>query len=316
MAAVAAAAIALSACAASSDDDAASDALEAPAALDTEERPTASEESEGGSSQPGQIGTSQIDLGTVGRDVIVEMRVTMTSTDLRATVEGIMRSASGAGGGVASSDVDYGTSDSDEPSVDGHAVLIVKVPPEQVDGVLSALDDIGTVTGIATDAQDVTQQLTDLDVQILNARRSVDRVRELLDQATDLRTVVEIEADLTQRQTRLEQLEATQQALTDRVAYATLTIDVTAVPVADPGAADTGDGGIRDAFADGWNAFLGVLFAIGFVLAVLAPFLGAVALIALVAWLVARQLQRRDQRPAKHALNADEDQRERASPRG
>ena len=312
---------ALAACAGSTDDDsAAADsvndeaaAVEAPAA--TEEGGETAGDSRGSVTgiQPGGI-----DLGTIGRDVIVEMRVTMTSTDMRATVQGVMRAAGTAGGGVASSDVDYG-----EPSTDGepmgHAVLVVKVPPDRVEDVLSSLDDVGTVTAVATDAQDVTQQLVDLDVQILNARRSVDRVRELLDQATDLRTVVEIEADLTQRQTRLEQLEATQLALSERVAYATLTVEVESVPIA-PAEGATDDDGIRDAFAAGWDAFVGAMFAIGFVVAVLAPFLVTVAIIGLVAWLVTRRLQHRTTHdhgrgPDRGVSDADEERRASASHR-
>ena len=62
---------------------------------------------------------------------------------------------------------------------------------------------------------------------------------------------------------------------------------------------DESDDGIGDAFRSGWDAFLGVLFAVGFVLAVLAPFLALAALVLAIAWIVAKPRRRRP--PARSA---------------
>ena len=194
------------------------------------------------------------------------------------------------------SDIDYGTGtdgsgtddvDADRPSdVDGQGAAC------QLGAVLIGLDEIGTVLSSNQQAQDVTDQLVDLAVRISNAEQSVERVRGFLDEATDLRQMVDLESELTRRQTDLERLLATQANLTERVALSTLTIDVfptTAAPVA----ADEGSDSIGDAFRSGWSTFLGVLFAVGFVLAILAPFLALAALVLLIASIVSRPWRHR-----------------------
>lgn len=262
----------------------------------------------------GALGNADVagtDLTNLGRDIAIEMHVTMTSEDLRRTVQGIMRSAAAHGGAVFASDIDYGVDladdgdTSDDAAVTGRATLTVKVPPAELGAVLTGLDELGTVLSTNQQAQDVTDQLVDLSVRIRNAEQSVDRVREFLEATTDLRQMVDLEGELTRRQTDLEQLLATQANVTERVALSTLTIDVYPASAAPDPVEDDNDG-IGDAFRSGWNAFLGVLFAVGFVLAILAPFLLLAALVLAVAWIVARPLRRPPmRRDAAEATAAD-----------
>jgi hypothetical protein len=64
------------------------------------------------------------------------------------------------------------------------------------------------------------------------------------------------------------------------------------------------DDGIGDAFRSGWDAFLGVLFAVGFVLAILAPFLLLAAVVLVIAWFIARPRRRRPLRRDADAATA------------
>ncbi len=226
-----------------------------------------------------------IDLGAIGRDVIVEMQVSMSSDDVARTVAAITSRASALGGGIESSNVDYGDPTAPETSA-GFATLVVKVPPVAVEDLIRGLGDTGTVRSITQSAQDVTDQLVDLDVRIANARQSVVNVREFMDRTQNLNELVTLEAELTRRQTELEQLEAQQRNLSDRVALSTVTIGiVSSASVPEP---DT-DGGIRDAFADGWSAFVGLLYGVVVVFAVLAPFLATGIVVAALAWWAVRR---------------------------
>ncbi len=233
-----------------------------------------------------------LDLGVIGRDVIIEMHVTMGSDDIAATVASITNEANRLGGGVAQADVNYGT------GVDGgFATLVVKVPPDQVDRLLDGLNRTGEVRSIGQSAQDVTEQLIDLDVRIENARESVESVRRFMDQAVALTDLVTLEGELTRRLTELELLEAQQRNLSDRVALSTVTIEVfpsEQVPEIEQ------DPGILDALQDGWNAFVAFLFGVVYVLAVLAPFL----IVGGFAALAVRWFLRRRQRAATEATPA------------
>ncbi|CAN5401043.1 hypothetical protein BH23ACT3_BH23ACT3_13630 [soil metagenome] len=267
------------------DDDAADSADRADSADSADSADTAEP---GAARSGGSGGVGGFDLGEIGRQVAVEMRITMRTGDLRAAVDGILAAASAGGGGVAATDVDYGTD-----TRDGRATVVVKVPPRALNALLSGLDDLGEVTNIGQDALDVTDQLTDLDVRIRNAEQSVDRVRGLLAEATDLREVIDLESELTRRQTDLERLQATERNLEERVSFATVTIQVfptsAAVAEADP---ET-DPGIADGFRTGWDAFVGVLFGLTYGLAVIAPVLAVTLLVLLIGWRVLARQRRR-----------------------
>ncbi|HEX4982563.1 MAG TPA: DUF4349 domain-containing protein, partial [Ilumatobacteraceae bacterium] len=305
-------AVALVACADDDDQSSSFDAAtatEAPARDGDEQLAAATEETvspaDTAPTEPavGALGGAEIagsDLANLGRDIAIEMQVTMTTEDLRRTVQGIRQSAAAHGGAVFASDIDYGNADgsgadgndTDEPAPTGRATLTVKVPPAELGAVLSGLDELGTVLSTNQQAQDVTDQLVDLSVRIRNAEQSVDRVREFLEATTDLRQMVDLEGELTRRQTDLERLLATQANLTERVALSTLTIDVYPATAA-PDPVDDADDGIGDAFRSGWDAFLGALFAIGFVLAILTPFLALAAVVLAIAWIVVKPRRRR-----------------------
>jgi hypothetical protein len=246
------------------------------------------------SDQAAAVETAGVDWGSLGRDVIVELHVQMETDDIARTVAAITADAVNAGGGVASSDVSYGTENAEgEPNHDGHAVLVVKVPPAEVARVLGNLDASGRVLSMNQSSQDVTDQLIDLDVRIANKRASVENVRTMMEQAADLNQLVALEAELTWRQTELEQLEAQQRSLSDRVALSTITIEVRPAPDAGPNAGPAADDdSIGDAFGKGWDAFATLLFGVAFVLAALAPFIVTAAVVGLLAWIVMRARRR------------------------
>lgn len=294
--------LALSACGGDDSDTAASSAT-APPTIEA-----AAEAGDGGlaigdtngdvnGSAPSDPGTGSIDLGSIGRDVIIEMHVVVASDDIRRAVAVISASAASLGGGIASSDVNYPVEG--EPGGGGYAVVVVRVPPDEVTRLLSGLEDTGDVRSINQTAQDVTEQLVDLDVRIENARQSVTNVRAFMDKTENLSELVTLEAELTRRQTELEQLEAQQRNLGDRVAFSTVTIEV--VPT-DSIPEPAEDKGIGDAFGDGWHAFTSLMFGLGYAIAVIAPFLVAGAVLALIAWRVVRR-----RRPTAAANPAPDD---------
>ena len=80
---------------------------------------------------------------------------------------------------------------------------------------------LGTVVNQTQQAEDVTAQFVDLESRIATARDSVARVREFLGRTTNVNELAGLEAELTRRETELEQLVATQQGLAARAALAT-----------------------------------------------------------------------------------------------
>ena len=227
---------------------------------------------------------SGFDIGAIGRDVIIEIQVVVGTDNIQRTIGSIMADVAALGGGVAFSNIDYGVGWA-KGGGSGFATLVVKVPPEGVDRLLAGLDDTGTVHSISQSAQDVTEQLVDLDVRIRNARESATRVWEFMGRTERLSDLVVLEGELTRRQTDLERLEAQQRNLSDRVAMSTVTIDVVPTESVEDDDPDT----IGEAFSTGWDLFVAAMSTTGLVLALLTPFLILAALLALVVWFVVRR---------------------------
>lgn len=233
-------------------------------------------------------------VGDFGRDLIVDAGVTMMTPNVGEAVDDVIRIAGQNGGAVYNADV---TIDDplDDGSVPGSGTIVIRIPPTQLDGLIDDLRGVGTLRNQTQSVDDVTEQLVDLDIQIRQAFESVERMEAILAETTDFDGLVAAETELVRRQTAYERLLAAQRNIDDRVALSKLTVEVRyQAPGTEPvPVIDEGDKGIADAFSDGWNAFVGVLFGFAFVLAVAAPFLAVLLVVAGMAWILTRRVRRR-----------------------
>ncbi|MFC7791174.1 DUF4349 domain-containing protein [Streptomyces cinereoruber] len=164
--------------------------------------------------------------------------------------------------------------------------IVLRVPQGKYDSVLAELAGTGKLLNRKADAQDVTDQVVDVQSRIATQRASVARVRELMDRADKLSDVVTLEAELSRRQADLEALLAQQSSLKDRTSLATITLQLTEKRKEEPKdeePKDEGRPGFLDALSGGWNALVGVAAWVLVVLAALAPWL-AVGLAAFLLW--------------------------------
>ncbi|GGR42814.1 hypothetical protein GCM10010497_52730 [Streptomyces cinereoruber] len=164
--------------------------------------------------------------------------------------------------------------------------IVLRVPQGKYDSVLAELAGTGKLLNRKADAQDVTDQVVDVQSRIATQRASVARVRELMDRADKLSDVVTLEAELSRRQADLEALLAQQSSLKDRTSLATITLQLTEKRKEEPKdeePKEEGRPGFLDALSGGWNALVGVAAWVLVVLAALAPWL-AVGLAAFLLW--------------------------------
>ncbi|WP_432135895.1 MULTISPECIES: DUF4349 domain-containing protein [unclassified Streptomyces] len=181
-----------------------------------------------------------------------------------------------------------------------HTRVVLRVPVEKYQAVLTGLQGTGKLVERTAKAQDVTDQVVDVDSRVRSQRASVARVRELMDRATELSDVLSLEAELSKRQADLESLLARQASLKDRTSLATitLTLDTPPAPDEDEDGGKDDDPGLLDALAGGWDAFVSVLRWVAVVVAAVLPFAVA-ALVLVLVWLrVVRPRRRRAAAPA------------------
>ncbi|WP_030249050.1 MULTISPECIES: DUF4349 domain-containing protein [unclassified Streptomyces] len=180
--------------------------------------------------------------------------------------------------------------------------VVLRVPVEKYEEVLTALEGAGKLLDRSAKAQDVTDQVVDVESRIRSQRASVARIRELMDQATKLSDVVTLEGELSSRQADLEALLARQASLKDRTSLATITLSLSETPVKK--AEKNDDPGFVDALAGGWNAFVTMLRWLAVALGALLPFATVAALITLLWLRVVRPRLPRRPRPAPAPASA------------
>ncbi|WP_426319849.1 DUF4349 domain-containing protein [Microbacterium sp. E-13] len=250
------------------------------------------------------------------RDIISTASATVSVDEVDAAARAIANSAVAHGGYVESMSIGsdgtvYPVSPADGgvtydsmpypyPKPTDGAWITVRVPADQLQGVVDELADVGEVTATNLSRQDVTQQTVDLEARIDAAQASVDRLTELMGQAQSVADLIAAEAALSERQALLESYQQQLEMLDDQVAMSTLS--VTVVPNVEPVTADPA--GFGDGLAAGWNGLVatlnGIVIAIGFLL----PWLAVAAVAALVVWGVVRLVRGRRSRRTDAATRA------------
>jgi len=199
----------------------------------------------------GSGGVTPVALPTqIGRDIIFTAEMTVAVTDVAGAGEEATREIASLGGFL------FGQHTTGSP--DPTSVLTFKVQPEDFQAALGALGSIGEVRSQNVTANDVTERIVDLESRIATAAASVERLRALLAEATDIEAVVELESELLVRETELETLRGSLRTLQDQVALATivltlteaashpeLTLAVTAYPAHDSGQSCPGEGDLQ-----------------------------------------------------------------------
>lgn len=155
----------------------------------------------------------------LGRDIIFTAELTVAVTDVGGAGQQATQAIQGLGGFL------FGQSTTGAP--EPRSVLTFKVQPEDFQEALARLGEIGEVRSQNVSADDVTERIVDLESRINTAAASVERLRALLAQATDIEAIVELENELLERETELESLRGSLRTLQDQVALATIVLALT-----------------------------------------------------------------------------------------
>jgi hypothetical protein len=279
-----AAALVLTGCGANDNSDSGGSASDAKAGVNGAAREAAG--SAGAKDAGSGTGRTAPDL-TAGR-IIRTASLTVQVKDVPKALDQARTTAEDAGGYVGNETT---TRDSG-----GHerTRVVLRVPTEKYDEVLTGLQGAGRLIDRTAKAQDVTGQVVDVDSRIKSQRASVARVRELMDRAAKLSDVVTLEGELSSREADLEALLAQQASLKDRTDFATITLSLTQTPVRKAAAKDESPGFV-DAVSGGWHVFVTMLRWIALALGAALPFAVPAALVALLWW----KLVRRRRTPAQ-----------------
>ena len=154
-----------------------------------------------------RTGTMDLQVADVDRSI----------TDATAVV-------TGAGGYVAGSQRSL---DGDRP----FASLTFRIPAAKWDATLAQLRALGTkVLGERTSADEVTAQVVDLDARLKNLRATETQLLGVMQEAVKIPDILAVQAELTNVQGQIEQLQAQRDNLADQAAQGTLTTSFALAP--------------------------------------------------------------------------------------
>lgn len=236
---------------------------------------------------PGQPGAVPV---VDSRQIAYSAQLTVRTAQVDTALAKARDLAVAAGGYVAS---ETGSSGGDGGPQSGQ--ITVKVPSAAFQPTLDQLAGLGEVLSRRSQAEDLTQQVADVNSRMQSQQASVDRVRALMAQAKTLAEIVSLESELSRREADLESLQKQVKELSARTSLSTVTLDVRqkAGPVQDvPDAPKQDDGfwaSVGSALGGGWHVLAMIVRGIVVALAAVLPFLLVAAPVAAVLWVLRRR---------------------------
>lgn len=220
----------------------------------------------------GQGGTGTTARLASASSIIYTAQLTVRAGDVSSAAAQAAQIADGAGGYVSSETAKVNP---DHPS-EATARVQLKIPVAAYAATLGQLGHrLGTQLALQQQAQDVTQQVADVDSQVASDQAAIVQLRALLSHAGSVGDLLSVQNQINQEESNLESMQAQQRALSRETSYATVTLTILgpkAKPVLHrPKAPPTLAGG----FTAGWHA---LRVAVSWTLA----FLGAIAPFAVV----------------------------------
>ncbi len=203
------------------------DGAPVPAGEEGAERDQAADDGSGIGTDSNAVVTT-VDPADFGRSIVFTANLEVEVEDIVTAGEQAESVVAGLGGFLFGQETQTG----ENP----RSVLTIKVLPENFGEALRRLAGIGELISQSVFADDVTDRVVDLESQITTAEASVERLREFLEDATDVEDLATLEAELLRRETELERLRGQLRTLEDQVALATIVLALTepAPPAPEP----------------------------------------------------------------------------------
>lgn len=132
----------------------------------------------------------------------------------------------------------------------------LRVPATRLDEAIAALKKLGEVQQESLGSDDVTQQWTDLEARLANARASEARLKDVLQNRTGrLSDVLEVEREIARVRGEIEQMEAQRKSLDNAITYAVVRLELVSERKAEAGPGPVSiSTRLRNAVVDGYAA--------------------------------------------------------------
>jgi hypothetical protein len=191
-----------------------------------------------------------------------------------------------------------GEIDSDDRTTGRYATASVRlrVPPDQLQPVLTALGKLGAEQSRSSSTTDVTERVADVTSRLSSARESIARLRQLYGTATKVADVIAVESELSSREADLESLEAQQRSLAKQTAMASVSLHLETAAAHPTPPRKTPDRGFLGGLRQGWDGFVATAVWVADAVGRVLPFLVLLLVLAFAARLLGLRLPTRVRR--------------------
>jgi hypothetical protein len=110
--------------------------------------------------------------------------------------------------------------------------ITLRIPADRFEEAVAALKRLGKVTAEDQSGQDVTQEFVDLEARLRHLRSQEAFYLRLMDQATSVSDMIQIQQQLQNVQLQIEQLQGHLQYLKDQTSFATIAVRIFAAGAA------------------------------------------------------------------------------------
>lgn len=114
-------------------------------------------------------------------------------------------------------------------------IVILRVPAGRFFEALDQLSTLGTVLSRSISAEDVTREFTDVEARLHSAKLLKERLERLLESVKNVDEKVKILREISRLATEIETLTARSKYLADRASLSTITLQLSAEPLASDG---------------------------------------------------------------------------------
>ncbi|WP_436762093.1 DUF4349 domain-containing protein [Streptosporangium sp. V21-05] len=280
----------LAAPAPAAESDAGGSGVRAPEA-DSASREAASKDEASSASPSDSQNTAQVRVIPEDRAIVYTAEMTVRAKDVTAAADRARQLVTTAGGYLARERSDA------HSDGEGSATLVFKIPPGNYPGTLDRLGrDLGTRESLQQNTKDVTEQVADVESRLKSAKAALDSLRTLLKRANTIGEVLDVEREVSNRESELESLQARQRTLASQTSMATLTLNLVG-PAAVVQKEDDEPAGFLGGLKTGWSAFVSAVKIGLTLLGVLLPWLVLIGLVWLVLAFLLRLRRGREDRP-------------------
>jgi hypothetical protein len=248
------------------------------------------------SSSGGSAPRAAAKYAATGQQLIYTAQLTVRASNVQTAISNATSIVTDAGGYVSGENASSGNG---QPS-QATATVTFKIPAAVYATTLAQLSGrgLGTQLSLAQQAQDVTQQVADVNSRVASDQAAIAQLRELLKHAGDVGSLLSVQNQINSEESDLESMLAQQSALNHETSYATLTLTLVGPKAVVKPAAKTAPPGFGHAITSGWHALHLTFSWLLTILGAIAPFAAVLAVIGALAWWGRRRFtSRRRQQP-------------------